>query len=139
MATKNNLKGSLVKDFKVVYSEKLKNNLYVKVIMKYMPFYDGKNRSNYQCSSQIEIESVVTSGGTYEYSNGTHAIEPKETIERIGKDESFRKLESFVADSGIKIRETAYAYSSGDDYKSRRVIWLAEINKDDLLKMCLNN
>ena len=144
MAAINNLRGHLVKDGRVVYSEKIKDGLYVKVILKYEPFYDGKNKMNHQNGSQIMIETVITDGSTHNWGNGVHSFNEKIDYEEVKKGESFRKLKSFDTESGITIKESAYRFGEKEDkdgvkYSTRYVITTAVIKKSDLLKMCFGD
>lgn len=70
MSAINNLKGTVVKDGKIVYSEKLKDKLFFLVIMMYEPIYEGSNGKYWQHSSQIHVQSVISTGERVEYKNG---------------------------------------------------------------------
>lgn len=141
MASTNNLKGHIVKDGRVIYSEQIKDRLYLKVILKYEPFYDGKNKMNHQNSSQIMIETVVTDGSTHNWSNGVHSFIEKIDYEEVKKGKIFRELTSFKTKSGITIKEIAYRFGEKEDekgvkYNTRYVVTIAIIEKSDLIKMC---
>lgn len=143
MAALNNLKGHIVKEGKIVYSEKLEDDLYFTVIMKYEPFFDEIHHKN---SSQLVCEACVTTGNIKSYSNGVKALEPATVVEKIRVDEKFKQLrKEFKTKDGFRVWQKDYMY---DDYeeelesgekikvKARKVIWIVEVPKLSLLKFC---
>lgn len=143
MASINSLKGKIVKDGRIVYSEKLENGLYLNVIIKYTPFYDGKNCNYYQSSSELTIETLISNNNYQNYSNG--AISLNDVIEYQITDEkgNFSKLEKeFKTKDGYRVWQKDYNYQESTmevdgnkiKTKTRNVVWLVEIPKLDLIK-----
>lgn len=141
----NNLKGHIVKDGKVVYSEPLENGLHFAVILMYEPFYDGKNSANHQNSSQLICESMITTGAKHNWSNGVVSLEAASEIERIYDNQNWKPLRQDIkTKDGFRVWQKDHQYNEYDEEKNgkkikvkqRCLIWLVEVPKLDLLKYC---
>lgn len=133
MTAINNLKGHIIKDGKVVYSEQLENNLHFAVVLMYEPFYDGKNNDNHQNSSQLICQAVITTGKKHTWGNGVTSIE--EAVERQRQDNNGKwptLQKDLKTKDGHRVWQKDYQYHE----KTRMVIWLVEVPKLDLLKYC---
>ena len=145
MAAINNLKGHIVKDGKVIYSEQLENGLHFVVILMYEPFYEGKNANNYQMSSRLICEALITTGNKHTYSNGTISLEEASTLEKIKENEKWKSLcTDLSTKDGFRVYQKDYQYNDYEKeeegkkikLKTRRVTWLVEVPKLELLRIC---
>lgn len=150
MAAINNLKGTPVKDGKVIYSEQLETSLHFAVILMYEPFYEGKNTANHQHSTQLFCEAVMTTGAKHTWGNSIVSLEEADWFEKVKATEQFKPLrEELKTNDGFKVWQVAYYFGEheekekdekGNDvkvkYKTRRVKWLVEVPKIAMLKFC---
>lgn len=133
MSAINNLKGHLVKDGKVVYSEQLEPGLHFMVILMYEPFYEGKNTANHRNSSQLICEAVMSTGVKQAWGNGVISIEEAATMQQADEKGKFPPLrEELRTKDGFRVWQQDYQYSE----KSRKVAWLVEVPKNELLRLC---
>lgn len=135
MTAINNLKGHIVNDGEVVYSEELKPNLHFVVVQMYEPKYI---KPNYGDSSKLWLEASITTGETHNWSNGVKSLIESKEIEKIKEGDSFRELRTLKTSQGFSVFEHAYGESyfekDGVKMKSRRVKWLVEVPKQELAK-----
>lgn len=140
MSAINNLKGHIVKDGKVIYYEKLQNDLNFCVILKYEPFYDGKNSNYHQNSSQLTVETLISTGERQTYSNGVSGITEAKFIETADEKGKFEPLQELTTKDGFRVWAQEYNFGEitieGKTRKTRVVIWLVEVPKLELLKFC---
>lgn len=143
MSSTNNLKGTVIKDGRIVYYEKLEKGLYFYVTLKYEPFYDGKNTQYHQDSSQIMIEATISNGERFNYSNGVTCISEAKYTEISDEKGKFKDLEELTTKDGFRVWQQDYNF--GETYvldkprKTRTVMWLVEVPKEDLLKYCIKD
>lgn len=145
MSAINNLKGHIIKDGKVVYSEQIENGLHFAVVLMYEPFYNGKNTANHQNSSQLMCEAVMTTGNKHTWGNGVMSLDNASVIEKIEVNEKWKPLrEELKTKDGFKVWQKDYQYNEYEEekdgkkvkVKTRRIIWLVEVPKLDLLRYC---
>jgi len=145
MSGVNNLKGSIVKDGKVIYSEKLENGFHFAIVLMYEPFYKGKNQANHQNSSQLYCEATITNGKRTEWSNGVVSIGDAEVCEVTLKSNKFEDISKDIkTKDGFRVWQKDYNYSEfvinvkGKPVKMkfRRLKWLVEVPKNDMFKYC---
>lgn len=145
MSAINNLKGHIVKDGKVVYSEQIENGLHFAVVLMYEPFYDGKNSSNHQNSSQLMCEAIMTTGNKHTWGNGVMSLDEASVIEKIEATEKWKPLrDELKTKDGFRVWQKDYQYNEYEEQKdgkkvkvkTRRVSWLVEVPKLDLLRYC---
>lgn len=145
MSAINNLKGHIVKDGKVVYSEQIENGLHFAVVLMYEPFYDGKNTANHQNSSQLMCVATMTTGNKHTWGNGVMSLDEASVFEEVEATEKFKPLrEELKTKDGFRVCQKDYQYNEYEKekegkkvkVKTRRVIWLVEVPKLDLLRYC---
>jgi len=150
MAAINNLKGTPVKDGKVVYSEQLETSLHFAVILMYEPFYEGKNIANHQHSTQLYCEALITTGSKHTWGNGINSLDEADWFEKVKSTDQFKPLrEELKTIDGFKVWQIAYKFDEHEEkekdengkeikvkYKTRRVKWLVEVPKMSMLKLC---
>jgi len=145
MSAINNLKGHIIKDGKVVYSEQIENGLHFSVVLMYEPFYDGKNAANHQNSSQLMCEATMTTGNKHTWGNGVMSLDEASIIEKADDNGKFKLLrEELKTKDGFKVWQKDYQYNEYEEekdgkkvkVKTRRVSWLVEVPKLDLLRYC---
>jgi hypothetical protein len=117
-----NLKGHIVKDGKVVYSEQLKQNLHFVVIAMYEPKYQ---REHYQSSSQMLIQAVITNGNKTKWSNGVDSFQ----LAQETQEKPFKPIETITTKQGFKAWQQDYNYRG----VYRDVVWIIEVPKHELL------
>ncbi len=146
MSTINCLKGHIIKDGKIVYSEQIDKGLHFAVVLMYEPFYDGKNKTNHQNSSQLICESIITTGNKHTYGNGVIGLDEAIIIEQSDDNGKFKPLrEDLKTISGHRVWQQDYCYNEYEEekngkkfkVKTRQVIWLVEVPKNELLKYCI--
>lgn len=138
MTALNSLNGCAIKDGSVIYSEQLAPNLYFTIILRYEPFYDGRNSANHQNSSFLQCEAIISNGVKHTYSNGIIGIEEAVEIQcTVNKGEWPELLPDLKTKDGFRVWQKDYHYHEvpSDLYK-RKVIWLVEVPKLSLLKYC---
>lgn len=142
MSAINNLKGHIVKDGKVVYSEQIENGLHFSVVLMYKPFYDGKNHQN---SSELMCEAIMTTGNKHTWGNGVISLDEASIIEKADDNGKFKQLrEELKTKDGFRVWQKDYSHSEHEEekdgkkvkVKTRRVGWLVEVPKLDLLRFC---
>ena len=145
MSAINNLKGHIVKDGKVVYSEQIENGLHFAVVLMYEPSYDGKNTANHQNSSQLICEATMTTGNKHTCGNGVMSFDEASVIEKIEVTEKWKPLrEELKTKDGFRVWQKDYQYNEYEEkrdgkkvkVKTRRLSWLVEVPKLDLLRYC---
>ncbi len=145
MSVINNLKGRIVKDAKVVYLEQIENGLYFAVVLMYEPFYDGKNASNHQNSSQLMCEAIMTTGNKHTWGNGVISFDEASIIEKSDYNGKFKPLrEELKTKDGFRVWQKDYSYNEFEEeisgkkvkIRTRRISWLVEVPKIDLLRYC---
>lgn len=145
MSAINNLKGHIVKDGKVVYSEQIENGLHFAVVLMYEPFYEGKNTSHHQNSSQLMCEALITTGNKHTFGNGVGSLEEACVVEKADDAGRFKSLrEDIKTKDGFRVWQKDYAYNEHEEekgggktkVKTRSVIWLVEVPKLELLRYC---
>lgn len=140
MTAINNLKGHIVKDGSILYIEELEPNLYFAVIEKYEPKYE---KDNYASSSQLQLETLVTTGEEINSSNGVRSLNDAVEIEEIKEEEQYRTLRKLKTKQGFIVREVSYAenhYENENKQKTkhRYVKYIVEVPKNKLIKF-INN
>lgn len=142
MSAINNLKGHIVKDGKIVYSEQIENNLHFAVVLKYEPFYDSNHHQN---SSKLCCEAVITNGNKHTYGNGVISLDEASEIQTVKGTEKFNPLrEELKTQDGFRVWQKDYQYHEDEQeidgkkmkIKTRKLIWLVEVPKIDLLRYC---
>lgn len=142
MSAINNLKGTVVKDGKVVYSEQIENGLYFAVILMYEPFSDGKNTLN---SSQLMCEAVMTTGNKHTWGNGVMSLDKASIIEKADDNGFFKPLrDELKTKDGFRVWQRDCQHNEYEEeidgkkvkVKIRRITWLVEVPKLDLLRYC---
>lgn len=131
MVAINNLKGTKVKDGKVVHKEKLKDGMYFCVILRYEPSYTGSNSAYIVHSSRIELEACIATGANLTWSNGvTSVLEPaiitSEYKLDVPKEEILTKGGHVVYPRFMRQDGGNYIYA-----------WEINVAKEDLLKHAL--
>lgn len=151
MSALNNLQGTIVKDGKVVYLEKIEGSLFFAVVLFYSSFYSGANKNNYQSSSKLECDALMINGnGTekYTYSNGVIGLSEATIIEQVEISDIFEPIRhDLKTKDGFRIWQKDYQYNEFETHKndlkvkmkSRRVTWLIEVPKIDLLRYCIGD
>jgi hypothetical protein len=147
MSAINSLKGCIIKDGKVVYSEQIEDSLYFAIILMYSPFYDGKNSNNHQNSSQLMCEAVITTGNKHTWGNGAVSLNTASEIEKADENGKFKPLRELETTEGFRVWQKDYQYKEYEvekdnkkiKIKTRRVIWLVEVPKINLLQYCKIN
>lgn len=148
MSSINNLQGTIIKDGKVVYSEKLQDELYFAVILMYEPFYAGKNTAGNQESSKLMCQAVITNGKKHTWSNGITSLEEAMVVEIIEGDNVFAALKNELkTKDGFRVWQKDYGYLEREyiiqekkiKLKMRKVKWLVEVPKINLLEYCKMN
>jgi len=142
MAAINNLKGTPVKDGKVVYSEQLETSLHFAVILMYEPFYEGKNTANHQHSTQLYCEAVITTGSKHTWGNGIHSLDEADWFEKVRDNEKFKPLKSDLkTKDGFRVWQVEYSFGDFEitkeqfeKSKNSNYDFLSEIDKNDLQK-----
>jgi len=140
MSAINNLKGHIVKDGKVVYSEELEPHIIFAVIQLYEPKYEKHNYSN---CSRLLLKTIITTGEKYIFSNGVESLIDAERIEEINEDENFETLREIKTLQGFKVWESSfgennYLNTKKIKKKSRKVKWIVEVPKNELVKFFIN-
>lgn len=131
MTAINNLKGTKVKDGKVVYKEKLRDGMYFCVILKYEPSYTGSNSAHVVNSSRIELEACISTGANLTWGNGIiSVIEP--TIIN-----SEQKLDIPKEEILTKGGHVVYPRFMRQDNENYIYAWEVNVPKEDLLKYAL--
>lgn len=144
MSAINNLKGHIVKDGKVVYYELIESGLHFAVVLMYEPFYDGKNSNNHQNSSQLICEAIMTTGNKHTWGNGVMSLDEASVFEKIEATEKWKPLRELKTKDGFRVWQKDYQYNEYEEekdgkkvkVKTRRVSWLVEVPKLDLLRYC---
>jgi hypothetical protein len=144
MAVINNIKGLVIKDGKVVYSEKLENGLYFCVILMYNL---SDIRNNLVRSSELDCTCIISNGEKINYSNGVIGLNQALEIEHIVNGE-FKDLGVIYTKDKYKVYQVDYDYrdkehrqvlKNSNSVEYRSVGWIVEIPKKDLLNICINN
>ncbi len=142
MTSINNLKGSFVKDGKVVYSEKLEKNLYFVILVMYEPFYQGKNIAHHQNSSQLFCQALITTNNKHNWGNGIVSLDEAEFFEKVEINQEFKPLKENIKNiNNFKIWQVAYNFKEYEDvntkikYKTRNVKWLIEVPKTEMFTL----
>lgn len=125
MSAINNLKGHIVKDGKVVYSEEIENGLIFAVVIMYEPYSKSS-------SSQLICEAIMTNGNKHTWSNGVISLDDAFVVEKSidGKFTELRK--ELKSRDGFRIWQSE-EFNNGD---TRKLSWKIEVPKNDLLKYC---
>lgn len=127
MTSINNLRGRIISDGKVVYSEELKKGIVLAIIQK----FDSNE-------SILTIEATITSGLKHTWGNGVVSLIEAQEIEQVQVDQNFRDLTTLTTIHGFKVKEYEYnkiEFNRGDTkIKERNIRWLIEIPKEDLIK-----
>lgn len=140
MTAINNLKGHIVRDGKVVYSEDLEPGLIFAVVEQYEPFYE---KGNYSDSSKLWLEATITTGERHTYSNGVVSLVEADTKEVVEESSAFRDpLRKLKTKDGYRVWESVYGerhyveVKNGEEVpmKSRVVKWCVEVPKEKLSK-----
>lgn len=138
MSSINNFKGHIVGDGKVVYSEKLTENIFFIVSLKYEPKF-----SNGYCneSSALTCEAFISNGSKHQYGNGTISFEDSKYVEEIELTAMFKELNCLYTKAGYKCEEKPHTIENfeynGVKMKRRTVKWTVIVPKEELLKFCL--
>lgn len=127
MTAINNLRGYIVKDGRVIYSEKVEDAVIFVVIEKYLPFIDEKN---FVTSSVVWLEAAVTTGEEHRWTNGVLSL--KENMRQ--EIAPFPELRTLVSKDGYRLWEHAHSHYPLNGTPSRRVMWLVEVPKEELIK-----
>lgn len=134
MSAINNLKGHLVKDGKVIYSEQIESGLWFNVVLMYEPFYSNDKTCS---SSKILCEAVMSTGNKHTWGNGVTSLDDAAIIEYADENGKFKPLrESLKTKDGYRIWQKDVQQSDHQELKSRRVIWLVDVPKIDLIRYC---
>jgi len=145
MSAINNLKGHIIKDGKVVYSEQVDTGLHFAVVLMYEPFYGGSNQANHQNSSQLTCDAIMTTGNKHTWGNGVMSLDDARVIQKADNNGNFEPLKKELKTiDGFRVWQKDYAYNELEyeekgkkiKVKTRSVIWLVEVPKMDLLRYC---
>jgi hypothetical protein len=145
MSEINNLKGHIIKDGKVVYSEQIENGLHFAIVLMYEPFYSGKNTANHQNSSQLMCEATMTNGNKHTWGNGVMSLDEASMTEIADDNGKFKPLrDELKTKDGFRVWQKDYSYNEYEEeregkkvkVKTRRVSWLVEVPKQNLLRYC---
>jgi hypothetical protein len=141
MSAINNLKGHIVKDGTIVYSEQIENSLHFAVVLMYEPFYDKEYCKN---SSRISCEAIMTTGGKHTYSNNVQSLDDAIIFQKIKVNESWEPLKELTTKDGFKVWQKDSQYQDCEElengkkvkFKKRVLTWLVEVPKLNLLSYC---
>lgn len=141
MSTINNLKGHLVTDGTIVYSEQIEKGLHFAVVLMYEAFYDKEYCKN---SSRIACEAIMTNGTKYTYSNKIQSIEDAVVFQKIRANENWGPLRELTTKDGFKVWQKDSQYQDCEElengkkvkFKKRVLTWLVEVPKLNLLNYC---
>jgi len=131
MTALNNLKGHIVRDGKVVYSEELEPKLQFAVIEMYEPFYE---KGNYSSSSKLWLEACITTGEKHTWSNGVQSLDETQEQEIVLLTENFRELRHLKTSQGFRVWESVMAEGKTEKTKYRTIKWCVEVPKEALSK-----
>lgn len=149
MSALNTLAGKIIKDYSIAYKEKLHNELWFYIVQRYSTKTDNKNY--FRQSSEMYIDAIITDGSLISYSNNVVAYREVTTYEEILKSENFKDIDTqiYYTKDGFKYyneiyHETEYSVEKEknnktylEKRKSRKSIWVVEVDKENLLRKCL--
>jgi hypothetical protein len=129
MAAINNIKGLVIKDGKVVYSEKLENGLYFCVILMYNL---SDIRNNLVRSSELDCTCIISNGEKINYSNGVIGLNQALEIEHIVNGE-FKDLGVIYTKDKYKVYQVDYDYR---DKEHRQELKTSNSVESSLFRPC---
>lgn len=145
MSAINTLKGHFIKDYSVVYKEKLTNGLWFYVICRYDEGWDSKDF--YKSSSEIYIDAIITDGSLTTYGNNVVSYREIDEHEDILRDNKFKEIEPEITTKhGYRVWQQEFnkkeysrevSKNKFEKRKHRNLKWLVSVPKNDLLKFAL--
>jgi len=143
----NTLAGGFVKDYSVVYKEKLHNGLWFFIIQRYSLRGD---KNFYQSSSEIYIDAIITDGALNSWGNNVVSYREVEAFEDRLQSENFAEIDTkeYLTKEGQKYynkiyNETQYSIPAEngktEKRKSRTTKYVIEVDKKYMLEKVLNN